>query len=306
MPCNLLDTGIEAPIDFKDTMTYSYQADFGEVIIDPALALTMAQSMGPKPVPVRRHKHPSVFAFVTHISGKRLTEKSRHVWQFDVTYGPPPAGEDEDQQNENPLLRPPVYNIQYIEEEYVVKQAYNLDDLGSQFAAGARYRPAGTLGPIENGAGIRPDEPIVRTRRKGVIVIEKNFANLGAIMAFNEDFFDTTNSDSVTIGSKTFGPRRLKYEVATSLGKQVENGYTFYPAIVEISIHKTTDLIHDNVGYHYFDTLGKKKRFQDDDGIDTAEPDNLNLTGTSRAKGEPAVQLRYRDLEAVPYAVFFS
>lgn len=296
--CTLQDSTVDASFDFKDSVAFVYQADLGEVIENPLLALAMAQSLGPSPVPDRRANLPGTFLFCNSINGQR-TKEHRNVWNFTATFGPPPEGQDEEQQDENPLLRPPVYNISYIEEEYVVREARNVEELGLIW-----IRSANTLGPIVNAALIRPDEPIVATRRKGVIQIEKNFANLGSIMDFNEAFFETTNSDSVVIGSKTFAARRLKFEVAQSGGKQVENEITFYPAMIEISIHDTTDLIVDNVGYQYYDE-DELKRFVDQEGNDTAEPQNLNLDA-SAADADSPTQITYRYLDEVAYAGFFS
>jgi hypothetical protein len=86
----------------------------------------------------------------------------------------------------------------------------------------------------------------------------------------------------------------------------VENGYTYYPGTTEIGIYKTTNLVLDNVGYHYYEAgpAGQLRRFKDDDGNETAEPDNLNFDGTSRRGSDP-VQIEYQDLEPTPYSVFF-
>src|SRR6185369_16408687 len=102
-----------------------------------------------------------------------------------------------------PLLRPPVYNIDYQEREYVVKQAKNVETLGHSVTTG--LRPAGTLGPIVNGALYRPDEPIVDTERLAVITIENNFATLGEIMNLNINYQRTTNSDAITLAGNTIG-----------------------------------------------------------------------------------------------------
>lgn len=294
--CVLKDSSATASFDFNDDVQFVYQADLGEIITNPLVAMEMANALGPDPLPARRAFLGNSFLMATSTQCQRTSE-NRNVWIFTVSFAPPPDGEE--QQIENPLLRPPVYNLSYIEEEYVVREARNVEQLGYIW-----IRSPNTLGPIVNAALIRPDEPIVATRRKGVIQIEKNFANLGSIMDFNEAFFGTTNSDSVTIGSKTFGPRRLKFEVAQSGGKQKENGIAFYPALIEISIHDTTDIVIDNVGYHYYDE-DLKKRFLDDDKNETAEPMNLNLDASAGDEDSPT-QITYRYLEEMAYAGFFS
>jgi hypothetical protein len=302
--CTLKDTSIEATGDYQDTVTHVYQADLDAVIENPLTALAMSQSAGPKPVPPRRANLAGTALYAQQISGKRAS--NRKWWDWTVQFTRLPPGEDETQQNPNPLLRPPVYNVDYQEQEYVVKQARNQTALTGGFT-----RPIGTLGPIVNAAFRRPDEPIVRTRRIGVITIEKNLANLGDVMDRNEDFQDTTNSDSIVIGSKTFDARRLKFEVCRSLGRQEEGGVIFIPSVTEIAIYKSTDLTLDNVGYEYWDAATSKYvRAKDGEGNDTAEPVNLNLDGTLKATGvigdTGAVSITYRDLEPVPYSGFFS
>lgn len=302
MPCVLQSTEVDASFDFKDTVVRKYQANFGSPISDEFTAIATAQSMG---LPLRRAQLAGKFLFCLNIKGKNQSSKGA-VWEFDVTFGPPPEGEDEEQQNPNPLLRPPVFNIDYADEEYVVKQAKNVTALTGGFS-----RPSGTLGPIVNAAFRRPDEPIVRTRRRGVIIIEQNYADLGEIMDLNEDYQETCNSDNVTLGTKTFAARRLKYELTRSGGKQVENDIVFYPGVTEIGIYKTTDLVLDNVGYEYWDDASEDyKRAKDGNGDDTAEPINLNLDGTKKDTSvigdTGAITLTYRDLEEVAYSGFFS
>jgi hypothetical protein len=311
MACTLQNTSVDAARDYKDSVVYTYQADLGTVVVNPLTALAMAQSMGPTPVPARRAALAGSFLFANNIRGERTS--NRQVWQFDVTFGPPPEGEDEDQQNENPLLRPPVFGIDYQDTEYVVKQARNVDDF---VCVNGQRRPPLTLGAIHNTAFKRPDEPILRTRRLPVITIAKNYADLGAIMSLNENYQDTTNSDSITLGTHTFVARRLKYELTREGGKQIENGITFFPGVTEISINKTTDLVLDNVGFDYAvvpavgNDFAFHQRAKDADGEDSAEPVNLkmdgSLAGSGVIGGDAAIQITFRDLAPVAYSSFFS
>lgn len=296
-------TALDAAGDYKDSVTRKYQVNMGSGVSNEYTALSLALAAG---LPARRaYLVGSPQLFVSNIHGEPESAQGT-IWNFDVTFSPPPSGEDDDQQNPNPLLRPPVFNVEYIETEYVVKQAKNQTALTGGFT-----RPIGTLGPIVNAAFRRPDEPIVRTRRIPVIVIEQNFPDLGVILDRNEDFQDTTNSDSITLGSKTFDPRRLKFEVCRSLGKQLENDIVFYPGVTEIQILKSTDLILDNVGFHYWDAAENSYiRAKDSEGNETAEPVNLELDGTLKATGgvgdTGTTTITYRDLDEVAYSDFFS
>jgi hypothetical protein len=306
MPCNIQHVTLDAEAKFKDSVVYKYQATFASAVSNPYTALSLAQSMGPNPVPQRKALLAGTFLYCLNIHGEPES-KLGATWNFDVTFGPPPQGEDEEQQVENPLLRPPVFDVDYQDTEYVVKQARNVTALTGGFT-----RPSGTLGPIVNAAFRRPDEPIVRTKRIGIITITQNYADLGEILDLNEDYQETTNSDSVALGSKTFAARRLKYELTRSGGKQIEGDYPpYYPGTTEIGIYKTTDLIVDNVGYEYWVAADSAYvRAKDRDGEDTAEPVNLNLDGTLKASsviGDTGpISLTYRDLTEVAYSGFFS
>ncbi len=308
--CNLKDTAITVSRSGSDGAVYMYQADLGAIIENPVVALAMAQAAGPKPVPQRRALLPGTLLYVETINGRR-SEVNRNYWDFEVQFSTPPEGEERDNvSNPNPLNRKPVYNVDYIEREYVVKQAKNLQAMGFNFDSGVR--PANTLGPIVNAAFRRPDEPIVDTERLGVIVIERNYPFLGDIVALNVDYRRTTNSDELELGGRTIEPRQLKYLITRSLGRQEENGVVFYPGVTEIAIEKDTDLVLDNVGYEYWDPdAGDWARAKDGEGNDTAEPVNLKLDGTLKPAGGVGdtgspVTITYRHLDQVVYAEFFA
>lgn len=305
--CVLTDTSGEATGDFHDTVVFDFQVDLGEIVINPLLAIAMAQAIGPEPVPQRLSQLTGHFLFATSIAAKR--QSNRNYWGITVTFTRPDGGQDERQFNPNPLERPPLYNVTYQEQEYVVKRAKNVEAMGFNFDSGVRE--ANTLGPIVNSAFRRPDEPIIRQRRVGIITIERNLADLGDVMDRNEDFQDTTNSDEITLGNKTFSARRLKFEVCESPGRQEENDVVFFPSITQISIYKTTDLQFDNVGFEYWDVAdGLFKRAKDGAGEETAEPINLNLDGTPKVPGilgdSGPSTITYRDLTETAYADFFE
>ena len=275
-------------------LTYELIAD--SVIIDPLDALAVARGLG---VPAYGTALTSAYWFAQDFSVDR-NENNRSVWDIVVTFSPPPDGEDDTQQVANPLLRPAVYDIQYIEQEYVIEQARNVENL--TFGAG---RVPGTLGPIVNGLLQRPDEPIVDTERNCVIVIEKNYATLGSIMSLNESFQRTTNSDACTVGGQSISARRLKYLCTRSGGRQQEGDVVYYPGITEIELKKTTDKVIDNVGYEFNNTLlGGISRATTDDGDFCADPVNLDHNGEYIAEEKTTISYRY--LTEVAYAGFFS
>jgi hypothetical protein len=281
------------------THTYLYLGD--SVIENPLDAIAQAQSTGPRPAPGYGAQLTNYFMFCQTIQADHTSER-RDSWLINATFGVPESGEDEEQQEQpNPLNRPPVYDIQYIEQEYVIEQAKNVEAL----TGGGATRAANTLGPIENAAKRRPDEPIVDTERNAVVVIEKNYATLGAIMALNETYKRTCNSDSCNVGGQSISARRLKYMVTRSLGRQQEGDIVYYPGVTEIELKKTTDLMVDNVGYEYWDVANSKHvRAKDGDGEHAADPVNLKLDGDLNTGAKTTIT--YRHLEEVAYASFFS
>lgn len=294
--CTLKETSAKTAAKGAGSATLKYQLIADSVMTDPLDALAVARGLG---VPAYGTALSSAYWFAQDFSVDR-DPNNRNVWDITVTFSPPPDGEDDAQQVENPLARPAVYDIQYIEQEYVIEEARNVESFGTVFT-----RAPGTLGPIVNACYRRPDEPIVDTERNSIIVIEKNYPTLGAIMAFNEAYQRTCNSDECVVGGQIIGERRLKFLVAASQGRQQEGDVVYYPARIEIELKKTTDKILDNVGYEYWnDEEADFERAKDKDGEFVGDPVNLNLDGTLNT-GDPTT-ISYRYLTEVAYAGFFS
>jgi hypothetical protein len=286
--------------DYKDEIPLRYRCDFdGVQYDDPEAALAAAQALG---LPVRRQRYTPFSHLYCNSIRMSVSAERLDYWFADVVFSTPPEGEDDEQQNENPLLRPPVFNIEYIEQEYVIEKARNVEGLLHGNGAGGN-RAADTLGPIVNAAGTRPDEPIVDTERNAVLVIQRNFASLAEIIDLNETYQKTTNDADVALGSGTVGARRLKYLMTSSLGKQIENGIEFWPGVTQIEVKKTTDLIIDNVGYDRWDGTAVTP-FLTAAGERPGEPRNLNMDGGSG--GDFSHTITYRHLEEVDYSPLLS
>lgn len=284
--------------DGQDSLVAVYEVIYDDIPTNPYTALVRARAASGDPVPPRRDQYLTqtswMFAQSFNASLNR-SNPSGKVLQWTVTYAPPPVGESPTvYQFSNPLDRPPVYNVQYMDIEEVIDKARNVEALSKGDGNGGN-RAANTLGPIVNAAGIRPDEPIMRTKRLEVLVIAKNYPTLASIVSRNRTYKQTTNSDSV----EGYDARELRYLLTESQGVQYENGVEFWPGITTILAEDTTDLQLDNVGYQYWDGADLK-RAKDSDGQDTAEPINLTLAGADG--GTNATTITYRDLEAVAYA----
>lgn len=224
-----------------------------------------------------------------------------YSWHVTVTYAPlRPNESNTEGTNDNPLLWPAIYSLDWIETEVAITEGRNVEALGS---AAPTPRPALTNGPVVNAALQEFEEGIFDSRRDAVLVIQKNVATLDEVLAIERDYALTTNSDTV-LG---IGPRRYKYLGVESSGRQVSNGIIYYPRTIRVAILKTTDRQVNNVGWHYWTTINDVKQLvrakvKDDDNnkVDSAEPVFLATTG-GLSVGTP-VKITYRYLTEVPYA----
>lgn len=282
----------------RDSETWTYLLQ-GDAVPTTALqAIDLAHTTGPNPVPYVGTQHPSRFIFVQTIDADQTSER-RDCFAITVHYGPLEPGENEESTNPNPLSRPAVYDIAYVEQEYVIEEARNVEAFGPVFS-----RAPGTLGPIVNATFDRPDEPKIDTTRNAVIVIEKNVATLGAIMQLNETYQLTTNSDTCNVGGCNVGPNRLKFLGAFSVGRQQEGDIVYYPCRIEIELKKTTDLRLMNVSYRGWDPVDGEYKKAMVEGEPASDPVNIDLGG--EFCGDTTTVIPYRYLEEVAYANFFS
>jgi len=288
--------------DYKDSISESYLVQYDAIPSNIYTALQQAQNDSTNPLPTRfasYAKTPALNIFVRSI-GFQFTTESRLWVLFTYTYGPPEKGEDQDQQIENPLNRPAVFNIERFDSEYVIHTAKNVEAL-LHGDGNLEARAAGTEGPIVNAAGKRPDEPVVDTESNAVLIIKKNYPNLSAIEKNNATYQRTTNSDAV--GS--YAARTLKFLSAESQGSSTEGNFTFFPAVTRVEVKKTTDLIIDNVGYEYFDVMSTNwAKARDKDDQPMSEPINLKLDGSEG--GTHATRITYRYLKEIPYTNLLS
>ena len=298
--CTLQKVTGEADFRGQHSAVWHYLFLGDAIYDDPVSVVEIAMGTGPHPVPFYGAQLGSRYLFAKRFSAE-MTSDRRDSWYIQANFSPPEQGESEQQPNQpNPLIRAPVYDIQYIEQEYVVEQARNVQELTGGFT-----RAANTLGPIVNAAYRRPDEPIVDTERNAILIIERNYPSLGDIINLNETYQRTCNSDAITIGGQEISARRLKYLVTRSGGRQVENDIEYYPGITEIELKKTTDLTIDNVGYEYWDSdASNYVRAKDGEGELAADPVNLTLAGELTLSATTTITYRY--LEEVAYAGFFA
>jgi len=287
--------------DWKDTISESYLVQYDAIPTNIYLALSQAQTFATNPLPSRWAAFlGSPGIYVRSISPQFTTESRLWIlWTYN--YGPLEPGEEAEQQVENPLARPAIFNIERFDSEYVIQTAKNVEALpyGGGFG---NSRPAGTAGPIVNAAGKRPDEPLVDTESNPCLIVSRNYSSLGSIESINAAYQRTTNSD--TVGN--YLPRTLKFLSCESGGVQIEGPYTFYPGTVRVEVKKTTDLILDNVGYEYWSTIDNDwKKAGNADGP-FSEPINLDINGNAGLVGAAVDRITYRYLEETPYLSILS
>lgn len=302
--CNLIGVSGNESMDSQDSVTLTYQAFYdGTIPSNFYTALARARAAG---LPARRtiYSSPSAILVASRFSASlAFNQSERRVVQWTVEFTPPPVSEGQNptvSQIENPLARPPVFNVEYMDIERVLEKAKNVEELSHGDGKGGN-RAAGVEGPIVNAAGKRPDEPIVVTKRHEVLIIKKNFATLAEIVNLNRDYAGTTNSGTV----QGYSARQLEYQLTESEGQRYENGIEFWPGITTILAKDTTDLQLDNVGYDYWDTdKNDWVRVKDAEGNDVAEPINLKLDGGKG--GDNTTTITYRYLEPKSYGPLFT
>lgn len=299
-------SGSESFDSQSDTVTLEYEVQYDSIPTNFYVAIARARAATGEPVPARRSLYATSSALLlarTFSADIDWKGGKKTLWKWTVTFGPPPQGEGGDGDAsiiENPLERPPVFNIEYMDTEKVLDKARNVEALSHGDGKGGN-RAANTEGPIVNAAGKRPDEPVMVSDRTEVLVIKRNYPDLATISGINSLFKRTTNSDS----PQGYSARQLRYLLTSSDGVQNENGYEFWPGTTTILAEDTTDLIIDNVGYDYWDAGDADwVRVLDADGQPVAEPVNLKLDGDKG--GDNSTTITYRYLTETEYAVLFE
>ena len=290
--------------DWKnESATETYRIEMDSASRDFPGLLFQAQSTTSgwaNPIPLRGFRFPGNLAYPLFVESYQMqtTDEVERYIDVTVNYTSPKDGEENrEDRPTNPLQWPAEYNISWIEEEYVIEEAYNVDPLGP---ASNRRQPS--FGPVVNGALQEFDEPLVDTRRYPVLQITWNVSSLGSVIALNETFQGSTNKDTF-LGAQ---PRRCKYLVAETSGKQVANDVTYYPMTVTVAVLRTTERLVNNVGWNYRTASGElaPAKVNDEESgelVRPSEPIFLKLDGAKADKGTAPV-VRYRYLRELNYS----
>ncbi len=301
---------------FQDSVTVSYFVEFDSPQSDPYAVFVAAQLASPDPVPLRGEFYPGLPIIARRFS-VAVESETRTAWRVAVTYEPQVAGDVEQTPPANPMSWETKYDVEYIEQEYVITSAKNVEVLAH--ANAGKERAANTPGPIVNAAGKSPISPLVDTERNPILVITKNYSSLSQIVNLNDTYMRTTNSDT----PQGFSIRTMKYLLTDSLGKNSYEGTEYWEGRTRIEIKKTTDLILDNEGYVFWDPAAKDPKGAEGntDGwwvpgtvwdkeekkhVQSADPVALKLDGSQAGANDQETTITWRHLDAVSYASLVS
>ena len=134
---------------------------------------------------------------------------SQYLWMITCEWAPLEPGEDEDQDNANPLNRP----AQYAWEDEVYTRVIDKDRDGKA---------------ILNSAKKPFDEPLEAEETRGVLVVSINVANLGLCIYYNRLFQNAVNRTTWDIGGQPCPPRSVLCRSVSASRVQTEGTYTYY------------------------------------------------------------------------------
>jgi len=136
------------------------------------------------------------FSYCDSIAPRRRPG-SQYVWDVILTYSTPTARDQESEQREwtdedgIPTRDPFAWKGEMsISTQYVqvpVWRAWNYDDFPIGSTTGTYHRPAGTLGPVVNSAGVVLDPPLTMDYPERVIHITKNIAEWNDLNAVSHE-----------------------------------------------------------------------------------------------------------------------
>lgn len=181
--CTLKGISAAGTWKYQDSMELTYDVNLGRVEMNPFVVEQEARTLGPSPFPPRGTALAGMGGSILYVDNvtHRMFDELREKWQLVARLAVPQSQQDQEEQRiENPLLRPAVYNIEYMESEYVIEKAKNVVALPHGDGKGG-LRAANTSGPIVNAAGKPPTVAVTDVERNPVIVIQRNYASLGAL-----------------------------------------------------------------------------------------------------------------------------
>lgn len=204
-------------------------------------------------------------AYVLSLS-YRADDANHSKWHIDVEIGKLPAGRNPTDNVENPLLRPPRYRVEYIEETVVIEK----DREGK---------------PITNSVGDPPDSALEDIDAYPVLVVEKNYATLQQIVDLGNTYHRSVNSNAF-YGATARKVRFMPIQASDILN---ENGIEYYTATMRFAFNpRTWDREFLNRGWRYKKTAGGtlQNAIDEKTNLPVTSPVKLKEDGTIAPDGQ--------------------
>lgn len=272
---------------------------------DPAIvAIVGSQSALPDPTPAyfstfALNGSADANAFCKSIKATRArADSDRRTWLVDVSWSPLEGQDasDDTTSEDDPLLKPVKYWVEWEEIQVVVEEAWNVEALPGI------SRSPDTKGPVQNGAGQELSSGLTRPIRVPVLAAQKNYATLQEIIALGLSFDDSVSSDEY-YGAD---PGKSAFRGIECSQPQYGGGIEYYSGIIRVAFREDGwNIPIVNRGWKYLDA-GKLKeatvKNADNEDVPVAEPINLELNGTRTADGSVGTVINYRVSREIAYS----
>lgn len=209
----------------------------------PQVVYAQAGSASPDPVPAKYSSYAvgnDVDANAYHLDNtvEPHNAGTELQWVVTVNFGPPPKGEPPGERNENPLLRPPRYSIEWGN----YSRPFIKDIMGNL---------------VVNAAKQAFDPPPVEEDARPILVAKKNFGTFAEVVALMRTYKNATNTDNFYGAAE----REAKIESITAGDQIHENGHSYYEATIRVMFNESGEKFERsfvNEGYKHYKSATDK------------------------------------------------
>ena len=258
---------IETSATFGLRSRHSYKQVYRvttDQVMTPAAVYVGASSASPDAIPVvytEDIQYPG--AIVTSVEMSQINQTR---WTVTANFGQLPTGEStSDQGITNPINRPVRYWAEFESyTELITKDNSNV--------------------VILNSVGDQFETPIEIEGKRPILVCEKNYASYQDILDIGIEYDKSVNDNTFKGGAA----RTVLFDGVASPGRQIENGFEYYPGLIRFKYNPDTwDVELVDQGRQYLLAAGGDPVVvRDHTGQPTGEVVLLNPDGTRREQGE--------------------
>lgn len=216
----------------------------------------------------------------------RQSDDNKFLWTATCEFEPLSPNQTVADFTSNPTQRPVKYRMEWIEESGIVEKDINGE-------------------PITNTVGDEFDSAIEKPNLYPVLVAEKVYRTIDAIISLGMQYHDSVNSTTFRNGA----PRTVKFLPIQSSEIQMENGLDFYVAIMRFAYNpKTWDVELLNRGWRYRPAAGQTpvKAMDKETRLPVSAPVLLAENGTLLAEGAAKHYVKRQVLTPKDYNAIFS